>query len=72
MKRESIDEKIKRELGIVDAAKKEAPFTGATLMQELLPIIAEYFVCNYEIGEENIVLKFFNGQTFKITAEEVK
>ena len=72
MKRESIAEKLKRELRIVDAAKKEAHFTGANLMQELLPIIAEYFVCNFEIDQNYIVLKFFNGQTFKLIAEEVK
>ena len=72
MKRESIDERIKREIEVVDSAKKESPFTGVTLMEEFLPIISEYFVCDYELDGDKIVLKFFNGQTFKITAEEVK
>ena len=72
MKREGIDKKIERELETIDAAKKEEPFTGATLMEEFLPIIAEYFVCNYEIDDDKIVLSFFNGQTFAIKAEEIK
>ncbi len=52
MKRESIDERVKREIAILDLAEKEPPFTSANLIEELSPIIAEYFVCNYESEEK--------------------
>lgn len=50
-------------------ARLEPPFTAHSFLEELVPLLKEYFVANiYSAEEENaVVLRFLNGQQMILT-----
>ena len=40
------------------------------LLQEIHPLIQEYFIGDFEIKNNALIISFKNGQTFKLTIEE--
>lgn len=43
----------------------------SSLLQEIEPLLREYFISDIELSEEKIVMSFQNGQKFAITAKEI-
>lgn len=41
------------------------------LLQEIEPLLKEYFVGGFEIKDDSIILSFNNGQQFRLVIEEV-
>ncbi|MDE6274596.1 MAG: hypothetical protein K2L87_06075 [Clostridiales bacterium] len=54
-----------------NAAKKEEPFPASQLLQEIAPLLEDYFVGEVRCDEEGIALSFLNGQKFLLKAEAV-
>lgn len=52
-------------------AKNEAPFPASDLLQEIAPLLEDYFVAEPETEEHALILKFPNGQKFRLSAEEI-
>lgn len=52
------------------AAKNEAPFPADSLLQEIVPLLEEYFIGEFAYSDGAISLSFPNGQTFLLTAQE--
>ena len=50
-------------------ARLEPPFTAHDFLEELLPLLKEYFVANFHTAEEEnaVTVRFLNGQQFIIT-----
>lgn len=48
----------------------EQKIEGEQLLQELEPLIYEYFVCGVERTQEGLKLNFSNGQTFVLYIKE--
>ena len=45
--------------------------TPLQLLQEIEPLLEEYFIGDFEIKNNALNMKFKNGQTFKLTIGEV-
>lgn len=43
---------------------------GEQLLQEIEPLIKDYFVCNVELTQEGLRLDFGNGQSFVLLIKE--
>lgn len=57
---------------IVDEiAKNEPPVQAETLLEEILPLMEEYFVGEVSLVGKELVYRMPNGQSFKITAESI-
>lgn len=52
-------------------AVNEKRITPLQLLQEVQPLLKEYFIGGFEICENAIKLSFKNGQNFKMTIGEV-
>lgn len=50
-------------------AEKEPPITASRLLEEILPLLEEYFIGEIGSGDNCIIYSLPNGQKFKITAE---
>ena len=55
----------------IEIAKAEPPIAGKQLMQELLPLMQDYFVGDMRLERGGIVYRMPNGQRFLITAQRV-
>ena len=51
--------------------KEEPPIEAESLLQELAPLLDEYFIGNISLDGRAIFYRMPNGQKFKITAREV-
>ena len=51
------------------AAKDEKPFGKNQLLEEIQPLIDEYFVCNTYIENDELKIVFLNGQNFSVGGE---
>ncbi|MGN0812592.1 MAG: hypothetical protein ACI4MQ_03680 [Candidatus Coproplasma sp.] len=40
------------------------------LLQEIEPLVKEYFICNVALTEEGLQLNFSNGQSFVLIVKE--
>lgn len=63
-----MQEGIKRAM---EEAAKEKAFSAEELLNQILPLINEYFIGEFGFENGNILCKFPNGQLFHIYAEEV-
>ena len=41
------------------------------LLAEILPLLEEYFIADFELTKDDIILKMLNEQKFRITIEEM-
>ena len=55
----------------LEAAKNEAHFSAQDLLEELAPLVRSYFFVNTEFDGQVINITCFNGQKFKVIAEEI-
>lgn len=51
-------------------AKGEPPFPAEELLQELSPLLEDYFIAAIKTETNAIEMIFPNGQKFRLTAEE--
>lgn len=56
--------KLKKEL------EGEGKIDCHSLLQEIEPLIKDYFLCDINLSGRGIELKFLNGQTFLLTVSE--
>ncbi len=61
---------LKSEAEIYEQLKNELHFQGEELLKEILPLIKDYFVGEFDFNGRAIVCKFENGQTFLIDIKE--
>ena len=52
-------------------AVKEENITPLQLLQEIQPLLKEYFIGDFEIKDNALNMTFKNGQTFKLKICEV-
>ena len=45
--------------------------TSIQLLQEIEPLLKEFFIGDFEIKDSTLNLKFKNGQTFKLNIAEI-
>ena len=43
-----------------------------SLIEELQPILKDFFVCKLSESENALFMRFVNGQTFRLTVQEIK
>ena len=59
--------------GILNYKKQvanEQRIESEQLLQEIEPLIKDYFVCNVALTEEGLMLDFGNGQSFVLSITE--
>lgn len=59
--------------GILNYKKQlanEQRIKSKQLLQEIEPLIKDYFVCNVALTEEGLQLDFCNGQSFVLSIKE--
>ena len=61
----------KEEVEMYLRAIMEKSIVANDLLMEILPLLEEYFIAEFELTDDNIVIKMMNGQKFKITIEEI-
>ncbi len=66
MTEETKELKLKKEL------EEEGKINCQSLLQEIEPLIKDYFICDICLTSEGLKLKFLNGQTFLLTVSEEK
>ncbi|MDE6275934.1 MAG: hypothetical protein K2M75_05280 [Clostridia bacterium] len=68
---ENEKEFTKEELEMYLRAVLEKTIYSKDLLAEILPLIEEVFIADFELTKEGIILDMLNGQKFKITIEEI-
>lgn len=63
---------LKEEMERFDIIKNEPHFEIDSFVEELLPLLSDYFVGNFALRGCSIICTFANGQTIKLTATEVQ
>lgn len=52
-------------------AVNEKNITAKSIMQEIQPLVDDYFHCRSEIADDCLILRFLNEQVFRLSATEV-
>lgn len=66
------DEKLtQKQVSALFCAANEKNITGKSVLQEIQPLLEDYFSISVEIREDGMIMKFLNGQTFRISATEI-
>lgn len=65
---EVLMEYIKGKCGLT-AAANEPPVKAEELMEEIFPLLQDYFIGEISLDGDGIVYKLPNGQIFRITAK---
>ncbi len=63
--------RTKEKNALFKLAKDEPRFPADELLQELAPLLEEYFVAELGMRAHAITLFFPNGQKFKLTAQDI-
>ena len=53
------------------AAREEKPFPASDIIEELAPLLSNYFEGNFIQTKDKIIMSFYNGQKFELTVSEV-
>lgn len=53
-------------------AEKNFRTDAKSLVEELQPILKDFFVCDLSESKETLFIRFANGQTFRLTVQEIK
>ena len=64
-------ELTKDELEMYMRAIMEKPIKSKDLLEEIMPLIEECLIADFELKDECIVMTMLNNQKFKITIEEI-
>lgn len=63
--------RTKEKNALFKLAKNEPRFPAGDLLQEIAPLLEDYFVAEVGMGARTITLFFPNGQKFKLTAQDI-
>ena len=66
-----MNEKHKKNTEACFAAVFEETITPLKLLEEIQPLLKEYFIGNFKIEHNAINIRFLNGQKFRLTIGEV-
>ncbi len=55
----------------LEAAYNEEPFSASDLIEEIAPLLADYFEGDFLQREGKIVMSFYNGQKFRLAISKV-
>lgn len=64
--------KLQEENEAFEVIRNELPFPASDLIEEIAPLLDDYFEGIFELDEKAITATFPNGQKFRIIAEEIK
>lgn len=53
------------------AAREEESFSASDLLEELAPILPDYFEGNFMQLKDRLIMLFYNGQKFALSISEV-
>jgi hypothetical protein len=53
-----------------EECKNEGTIGTKQLLREIKPMLQDYYIAKTELLDDGILLRFLNGQTFKIGVEE--
>ena len=65
------EEYTKEEVEMYLRAIMEEGIDANDLLMEVLPLLEEYFIADFELTKDSIIWKMLNGQKFKMTIEEI-
>lgn len=69
-----MDKKFKKQINeeksIFDELEKEPHFEVKEFIEEIFPLLEDYFIAGFKIEGNSIICSFANGQTIKLTATE--
>lgn len=51
-------------------AFEEKPFLASNLIEELIPLLSDYFEGDFSNSDDKIMMSFYNGQKFVLTISE--
>jgi len=58
----------KEAIAAFEAAKEEEQFSAQELLQEIAPLLEDYFMGETMVDGQSVTLSFPNGQSFRLTA----
>ena len=64
-------EYTKEEVEMYLRAIMEERIYANDLLVEILPLLEEYFIADFELTKDDIIWKMLNGQKFRMTIEEI-
>ena len=53
------------------AAYLEKPFPASDIIEELAPLLSDYFEGDFIKTKDNIIMLFHNGQKFELSVSEI-
>lgn len=62
---------VKENNAALKAACEEKPFPASDLLEEIAPLLTDYFEGNVIQKKDKIILSFCNGQKFELTISEI-
>ena len=65
------EEYTKEEVEMYLRAIMEEGINANDLLMEVLPLLEEYFIADFELTKDSIIWEMLNGQKFKIIIEEI-
>ncbi len=66
-----MDKENEKDTMVTFSALCEKNITPLQLLQEIQPLLKEYFIGNFKIENSAITMRFFNGNKFRLTVGEV-
>ena len=61
----------KEEVEMYLRAVAEESIDANDLLVEILPLLEEYFIADFELTKDSIIWSMLNGQKFRLTIEEI-
>ena len=65
-------ELTKEELEMYCRAILEININSKEILEEILPLLKDCFIADFQVSEEGIIMDMLSGQKFKITIEEMQ
>lgn len=62
---------LKKDNRMEEELKNEPRFADYEFIEELLPLLGDYFYGNFKLKGNDIICAFPNGQTIKLSAVEI-
>lgn len=62
---------LKKDSEAFEAMRNEPPFPATDILEELMPLLGEYFEAVFEFNGKEITASFLNGEKIILKAEQV-
>lgn len=67
----NLNQKFTKENTADKSAVEEKEFTGYSLIEELIPLLKDYFECEMKLRSNDLLMRFYNGQQFRLVIDNV-